>query len=50
MTSFYFSIKIALEEKNIKYLFLMPIVFACRHFGYGIGSLWGILTCWRIKK
>jgi glycosyltransferase involved in cell wall biosynthesis len=50
ITSLYFSIKIALEEKSIEYLFLMPIVFACRHFGYGIGSLWGILTCWRIKK
>lgn len=48
--SLYFSAKIALKEKNIRYLFLMPIVFACRHFGYGLGSLWGILSCWRIKK
>jgi len=50
MVSLYFSIRIACQEKNIKYLFLMPITFACRHFGYGLGSLWGILTIWKIKK
>ena len=49
-TNLYFSAKIAIQEKNIKYILLMPITFACRHFGYGIGSLWGILTLWKIKK
>jgi len=41
--SLYFSINIAYNEKDIKYLFLMPITFACRHFGYGIGSLIGLI-------
>ena len=26
-----------------KYLFLMPVVFFSRHFGYGLGSLWGLV-------
>ncbi len=41
--SFYFSLKIVLKEKNARFLFLMPIAFFCRHFGYGLGSLWGII-------
>jgi len=39
-----FSLKIALKEKNIVYFFLMPIVFACRHFGHGFGSFWALFT------
>ncbi|HEC92761.1 MAG TPA: glycosyltransferase family 2 protein [Candidatus Atribacteria bacterium] len=39
----YFSFKIAKREKNIGLLFAMPIVFFCRHFGYGLGSLWGLI-------
>jgi glycosyltransferase involved in cell wall biosynthesis len=45
--SFYFSSKTALKEKDIRYLFLMPIVFAIRHIGYGLGSIWGLLNIWR---
>lgn len=41
--SFYFALKIALKERDIRYFFLMPIVFAVRHFGYGIGSLIGLI-------
>ncbi|MCD6550426.1 glycosyltransferase family 2 protein [bacterium] len=41
--SFYFSLEIARKEKNIKFFFIMPVVFFCRHFGYGFGSLWGII-------
>jgi len=37
----YFSIPIAVKQKDIKYLFVMPVTFACRHFGYGLGSIWG---------
>jgi len=44
------SIKIAYKEKNIKYIISMPIIFACRHFCYGMGSLWGVLTLNKIKK
>lgn len=40
---FYFSFKIALREKDLRYLFLMPIVFATRHIGYGLGSIWGVV-------
>jgi len=43
MANFYFSSKIAIKEKNLKYLFLMPIAFGSRHFGYGLGSLWGFI-------
>ena len=45
--SLYFSINIAYNKKDIKYLFLMPITFACRHFGYGLGSLWGLITIFK---
>jgi len=44
ITSLCFSLKIALKEKNIVYFFLMPIVFACRHFGHGFGSFWALFT------
>jgi len=44
MFNLFFSIKITLKEKNIKYLILMPITFACRHFGYGLGSFWGLIS------
>jgi glycosyltransferase involved in cell wall biosynthesis len=38
----YFSIRIALKE-NLKYLFIMPLIFAMLHVVYGLGSLWGLL-------
>jgi len=40
----YFSIGIALKEKNFKYLFVLPIVFVNRHFGYGLGSFYGLFS------
>ncbi|HUS49472.1 MAG TPA: glycosyltransferase family 2 protein [Candidatus Paceibacterota bacterium] len=43
----YFSLRIALREKDLRYLFLMPIVFADRHIGYGLGSIWGIIKLLR---
>ena len=39
----YFSIKIAAKEKDFRYLFAMPLIFATLHIGYGLGSLWGLL-------
>lgn len=33
---------IATREKDMRYLLIMPIAFAVRHFGYGIGSLIGV--------
>jgi glycosyltransferase involved in cell wall biosynthesis len=39
----YFSSKISLKEKDFRYFFAMPAVFASRHFGYGFGELFGLL-------
>ena len=39
----YFSVKISTKEKDIRFLFLMPVAFACRHIGYGLGSIWGLI-------
>ncbi len=41
--AFCFSIKTAFSKKEWKYLFLIPLAFACRHFGHGLGSLYGIV-------
>ena len=39
----YFSVKISTKEKDIRFLFLMPLAFATRHIGYGSGSVWGLI-------
>lgn len=39
----FFSAKIAVREKDLRYLFIMPVIFASLHVGYGLGSLWGLL-------
>ena len=44
LVSIYSSFKIMIGEKDFRYFFSMPIAFACRHIGYGLGSLWGIFT------
>jgi cellulose synthase/poly-beta-1,6-N-acetylglucosamine synthase-like glycosyltransferase len=31
-----------LSERDARYFFVMPAVFANRHFAYGLGSLWGV--------
>lgn len=43
LISFYFSVRIAIKEKDIRFLYLMPISFATRHFAYGLGSIWGLI-------
>jgi len=45
----YFSIKIAIKEKNFKYIFIMPLLFCIRHIVYGLGSIWGLITVFIIK-
>ena len=50
LLSLYFSINIAYDKKKLRYLSLMPITFACRHFGYGLGSLWGLITIFKKLK
>ena len=39
----YFSVKIAAKEKDFRYLFAMPLIFATLHISYSLGSLWGLL-------
>lgn len=43
LTAIYFSIKTAIKEKDIRFLFLLPITFATRHIGYGLGSISGLV-------
>lgn len=38
-----FSVQVALREKHVRYVFVMPLVFFIRHVGYGAGSLWGLI-------
>lgn len=40
----YFSVNIALREKEFRYLFLMPFMFIILHIGYGLGSIWGLFS------
>jgi glycosyltransferase involved in cell wall biosynthesis len=37
-----FSLEISLR-RGLKYFFILPFVFTARHFGYGLGSLWGLI-------
>jgi GT2 family glycosyltransferase len=41
--SLYFSAKIAWKKRSFRLFFVMPIVFAARHIGYGFGSLLGTI-------
>lgn len=41
-SSFFFSFKVARREK-FKYSSIIMIAFALRHFGYGLGSVWGVV-------
>ncbi len=43
LANFYSSCRIAIHEKNLRYLFIMPLIFALLHIGYGLGSMWGLL-------
>ena len=43
LASIFFSFKITLEEKNVFLFFLLPLTYAVRHFGYGLGSVWGLV-------
>lgn len=46
----WFSFKTVLREKDMRYLFTMPVAFAVRHFGYGLGELAGIFDLFINKK
>ena len=43
LINFCLSTKIALKEKDWRYLFIMPVIFAALHIVYGLGSVWGVV-------
>lgn len=43
LSNAYFSIKISKKKKDLKYIFIMPLIFGSLHLLYGLGSLWGTL-------
>lgn len=43
LANIYFSVETAIRKKNFRYLFIMPVIFASLHIGYGLGSIWGLL-------
>ena len=45
--SLFFSVQVALREKDLRLFFAMLLAFAARHVGYGIGSLVGLLKLLR---
>ena len=50
LISIFFSCKIASKEKNLRYLFLMPVIYASLHISYGLGSLIGLIRASFSKK
>jgi glycosyltransferase involved in cell wall biosynthesis len=43
LVSLMVSLQIALREKSLKLFFLLPIVFAMRHFAHGLGAALGLV-------
>lgn len=43
LASFFFSLEIALKNRETGLFFVLPLAFAVRHFGYGLGSFGGLL-------
>jgi glycosyltransferase involved in cell wall biosynthesis len=43
-------LQIAWRERDPRYFFLMPFVFGILHFGYGLGSLWGVFKILRTAQ
>ena len=44
------SFQIASEKRDIRYLVAMPFIFGMLHFGYGLGSLWGVFKLLGARK
>jgi len=43
LLSLFFSLEIAMKEKDFKLFLVIPVAFAARHFGYGFGSVIGLI-------
>ena len=39
-----FSMALSFRERNLRYFFVLPVVFATFHFSYGLGSLRGLVS------
>ncbi len=39
----YFSLKLAIQNREVSHLVTLPVVFAAFHFCYGLGSIWGAI-------
>lgn len=50
LSSIYFSFVIAIKEKDVRFIFITPIVFAARHIGYGLGSIRGLIMLFKKEK
>jgi len=48
LVNIYSSFKIARKEKNLKYSFILPAIFAAHHISYGLGSIFGSLKLFKI--
>ena len=46
----YSSAAISVRERNIFYLFAMPVVFTALHFLYGLGSFWALLRLFPLRR
>ncbi len=46
----YFSYKIGSDRKDMRLLFIEPMVFASLHISYGLGSLWGAMRLLILKR
>jgi glycosyltransferase involved in cell wall biosynthesis len=42
LINIYYSVRITIKEKDLKYFFLLPLIFFTLHSAYGLGSLIGI--------
>lgn len=49
LLNIFFSIKISIKN-SLKYIFILPLVFATLHLSYGFGSVWGLLNTMMWKK
>lgn len=43
------SLQVAVRARTWTYAARMPVVFACLHFGYGLGSMWGVVKAAAIR-
>lgn len=50
LASLLFSLEVVLKKRKIKLLPYLPLAFASRHFGYGAGSLFGLVQLYPLVK